>query len=241
MSNTMTTKGPAKLKNYVAIVLDESGSMESMRQETIDAFNQQAEAIRTQAADMETLVSLVKFNTSVPDPVYWSEPAATARPITKRDYEPNGWTAMLDAVGLTIDRLCKVKDADAEDVSFLVVIISDGEENNSKRYTWQGVAEKIQTLDKTGRWTFAYMGSNQDLGAISRKMAIPMDNVAAFTATPGGVKEASDVQVAASMAFVADRRAGFKSSKSFYKKDDADRTPTEVPPAGSSWDDAGKR
>ncbi|HEY3413022.1 MAG TPA: vWA domain-containing protein [Armatimonadota bacterium] len=226
---------PQRLKNYVAIVLDESGSMDAMRREAIDAFNEQADAIRTAAADQDTRVSLVKFNTVVPNPVYWNEPVGSLARLTARDYCPTGLTAMLDAVGLTIDRLKTMKDAGEDHVSFLVIVISDGYENNSKRFTYPQIAKRIGDLQKTDRWTFVYLGSNQDLSVISQEMGIHPDNVASFKATSEGMKEAGSVQAAATMNYVAERRAGMKSSKAFYKRD-ADVPPTpEDTGEGNFW------
>lgn len=225
------------LRNHVAIVLDESGSMETLRPEAIDAFNQQVETIRQAAEGQETTVSLVKFNTAVPDPVYWMQPVDRMAPIGPADYEPNGLTAMLDAVGLTIDRLKQAPGADDEDTSFLVLIISDGLENNSKRYTYESVAERIQELDGTDRWTFTYLGANQNLSVVSQRMNIPMQNVSVFAASPEGLQYGAERMRTGSEFFFQGRRAGRKSSKAFF---DASSGPGQQPGAkegdGSSWE-----
>ncbi len=223
------------LANHVAIVLDESGSMNSMRREAIDAFNQQANDIQDKAKDQTTTVSLVKFSTTVPNPIYWAEPVERLRPIGPDDYAPDGMTAMLDAVGLTIDRLKKLPDANDEDTSFLVLIISDGCENNSKRYSYQDIAERIQELDKTDRWTFTYLGANQDLARVAAQMNIPAANVSPFAADASGMADGALQMRVSSARFFEGRRTGKKSSKDFYTP-----APDDAPPRpegdGQSWD-----
>ena len=226
-------KQKPKLRNHIAIVLDESGSMGSIRIEAIDAFNQQVKAIKETTAGQQSTVSLVKFNTVVSDPVYWAQPVETMSPIGPNDYMPNGMTAMLDAVGLTIDRLRVLPDADDEDTSFLVVIISDGHENNSKKYSYRDVAERIQTLDATERWTFTYLGANQDLSQVSADLHIPVQNTSAFIASSAGMAEGARVHDAGTRKYLRSRAAGQKNLKDFYVPDPAPEPP--APENGESW------
>lgn len=217
-----------RLRNHVAIILDESGSMDAMRWETIGAFNQQVDTIRAAAKDQDTTVSLVKFNTIVPEPVYWTEPVGRLAPIGRDDYRPNGMTAMLDAVGTTIDRLRRLPDADDEDTSFLILIISDGMENNSKHYSWEAIAERIQELDKTDRWTFAYLGANQDLSVVSERMSIPRGNMGAFEASRQGVRDSSVRMCTAQDKFFRDRVRGCKSKKDFFRDNPNPTEPSDA-------------
>jgi uncharacterized protein YegL len=222
-------------RTHVAFVLDESGSMQSIRGETIDAFNQQVVAIRETTEGQEATVSLVKFNTIVPDPVYWTQPVERMQEIDREVYRPNGMTAMLDAIGLTVDRLVSLPDAEDENTSFLVVIISDGQENNSKRFSSADIAERIQRLDATDRWTFTYLGANQDLAQVQRDLRIPAANTSAFEATAQGIAYASGRQDRGTRAFMRDRAQGKKSKKDFYLDDDPPQPPTP-PETGGFWD-----
>ena len=71
---------------------------------------------------------------------------------------------------ITLDRLSKEEDTGA---SYLVIIMSDGEENSSIKVSSKELAEKIQKFQATGRWTFTYIGSNQDLSKIQQVLNIP--------------------------------------------------------------------
>jgi hypothetical protein len=218
-------------RNHVAIVLDESGSMGAVRREIMDAFNEQVQTIRESAMDQPTTVSLVKFNTSVPDPVYWARSVDAMHPLREEDYSPNGLTAMLDAVGLTVERLRALPDAEDENTSFLVLILSDGRENNSRRFSYGDIAERIAELERTDRWTFAYMGANQDLAAVSDDLSIPRSNMLAFDASPDGVAAAGASTRESTRAWTGKRRAGQESDKSFFRSEEPE--PPDEP--GGFW------
>jgi uncharacterized protein YegL len=172
---------------HVALVLDRSGSMESARDETISGFNEYIQAIRETAEreELEVRVTLTTFNHQV-QIEYVDAPLSRLETLTRATYQPDGMTAMLDAVGETIERLTGAP----EDDTFLVSIFSDGLENASERYTYKEIAERIQRLTETGRWTFTYLGANQDLSQVSRDLNIDPGNVAAYQASPAGTAQA---------------------------------------------------
>lgn len=172
---------------HVAIVLDRSGSMEAVRDETISGFNEQVGKIRAKAAQSDaekTFVTLVLFNDEVVFSKF-AEPAEALAPIDRESYEPDRTTAMLDAVGFTLERFQDVV-RDDDDTRYLVVVISDGAENDSHEYTYERIAEMIQKRQATGRWTFSYMGANQDLSVISERLSIPRSNLGTYVSSPGG-------------------------------------------------------
>lgn len=202
----------------VAIVLDRSGSMEECRAETISGFNEYAAEIRRTARleGLNARVTLVTFNSEV-TPVYWSAPLDRLQPIDHSSYVPGGMTAMLDAVGTTIDRLAG-DEPDSKDGHTLVCIISDGLENASREYTAPAVAQRIRRLQETGRWTFTYLGSNQDLAKVSADLGVPQTNVAAYAATPAGTRRAWDAHRERSRQRLHDIAAGAESP-GFYSED----------------------
>lgn len=172
---------------HVAIVLDRSGSMESCRAATIADFNEYLDGIRETAEREELQIdaTFVTFNQDVLVH-YVDAPLARLKRLTSESYVPGGMTAMLDAVGETIERL---GGSDAEG-TYLVCTISDGLENSSERFTYSDIAERIQRLTATGRWTFTYLGANQDLSQVSQNLGIAPGYVAAYAATPAGTNEA---------------------------------------------------
>jgi hypothetical protein len=227
----------------VAIVLDRSGSMEACRDATIGGFNEYIASIRqtVEREELPTRVTLTTFNGEV-EVHYVDAPAGRLKPLTRRTYVPDGTTAMLDAVGETIERLQESdSDQDVEDlplsrggrggrgvrgpVSHLVCVISDGYENASRRYTYPDLAERIQQLTATGSWTFTYLGSNQDLSRISHDLHIPAGNVAAYAATPAGTDSAWKTHQESTSRHLSSAATGAPPPTTFYGgEEDADIT-----------------
>ena len=208
-----------KLKNYVAIVLDESGSMGVIRNEIIDAFNQQVEVIKSYGNDMDTSVSLVTFDTTVNKPKIWDKPESSLKAITTDDYRPGGMTALNDAIGFTIDELQKVSDINDPLTSFLLIVLSDGEENASTKYPGmynKNIANKIKEVQKTDRWSVTFIGANQDMDKLSKQLNIPKGNVALFDASAAGVKKASFTVSMGLNTYYSSRRLGNTNTQSFY-------------------------
>ena len=177
----------------VFIILDKSGSMESCRNETITGFNEQLETIRENAKLVKsTTVSLIIFNQDV-DFYCFDAPINKVKKLTTKTYNPSGYTAMYDAVGACLDRAIK-EIPDREDNAYLVIIISDGEENSSRNYTAKNVADKVQELQDSGKWTFTYLGANQDLTKIQQELKIPLGNMAMYAANSIGTQYANTIR-----------------------------------------------
>lgn len=215
----------SELKTRVAIILDRSSSMDSIRGETISAFNEQVDAIRKGSEEMDTRVSLVTFATGVDDPVIWNKPVDSLKKLTKADYQPNGMTSMYDAVGLTIDKLRALPEAEDKNTSFLVVIISDGFENNSKEYNSELISSRVKKLQDSERWTFTYLGANQDLAQVAKDTGIHLDNMMTFEANSAGVLRASAINSDATSTYFSARAIGATATAGFYS-DVKDKTKT---------------
>jgi len=175
-------------KEYILFILDKSGSMNSCKTQTINGFNEQLQELN-KTSDIKTFVSLVEFSSSV-EIVFWNKPLEEVEYLNNETYEPNGSTAMLDAVGQAVSKLKNDTHInDDDDVTFLVIIISDGEENSSKEYNWNTV-KNIITECKEESWTITYMGSNQDLSEIQKRMNIYSGNTMSYTSTGIGTQTA---------------------------------------------------
>lgn len=219
VTKTVTTrrvKAKKVLKSRIAIILDRSGSMDMIRGATVEAFNSQVKAIKKAAKKLDTRVSFITFSDLVDLPRVWNEPVETLRPLTYNDYIPGGSTAMYDAVGETLNRLTALPEALETDTSFLVVVLSDGQENSSRIHTAHSVAERIKTLQSTGRWTFTYIGANQDLSEVSRTLNIPIGNTMAFVASNAGVVYASHTHNTATSNYLRSVTNGVGSCMDFY-------------------------
>jgi Mg-chelatase subunit ChlD len=173
---------------HAIIVLDRSGSMESCRDATIDGFNEQLMALAA-LREQTVSVTLMQFDTPVATPaidvVFRQKPAADAPSLTHDSFVPRGRTPMLDAMGAAIAE----GDADTASDALLVALFSDGHENASTEETWNSLAKKIRERTATGRWTFVYVGANQDVVQVAKGLDIPEGNVRAYAATPRDTRE----------------------------------------------------
>ena len=216
MKKAKKTKPTKPVTSHVVIVLDSSGSMQTIRDETIQGFNEQVNAIKKNSKGMKTTVSLVTFSTVVNNPVFWKSPVSKMTKLNRETYRPDGMTAMLDAVGSAIEKL--ESQSLPKSHSVLFIIISDGQENNSKKFTYRSISEKVQKLTNDGNWTFTYLGSNQDLTKISQELNIPLGNTVAFVNTGAGYLRASGMTVSATSLYLAARKTGTRAVSNFWKQ-----------------------
>ena len=217
---TIKVNSNDSLKTYVFLILDKSGSMESVKDETISHFNEQLQTVQSsQAKNMENVVSLTTFNDSVEE-VFFKKAAADVSELTSKEYKPRGMTCMLDAVGAVLDKAESIEDIGNENVSCLMVILSDGRENSSRKYSYADIAERIQKLQDTDRWTFTYIGANQDLSEVSKQLNIPKGNTLTFDSTSVGVKQMDKKQKKYLGAYFTARSYGTSSTRGFYGSDE---------------------
>lgn len=159
-------------KTAVAIILDSSGSMTAKKNDVIGGFNTFLEEQKKLEGEMT--LSLHRFSddyTTVHDRV----PLTTFPLLTSENYITSGSTALLDAVGKTIDdlgqKLSTLPELERPD-RVLVVIITDGEENASKEYAAQRVREMVKHQEEAYAWKFIYIGAGVDSFAEGSRIAI---------------------------------------------------------------------
>jgi uncharacterized protein YegL len=214
--NVNVTQTPKKIKkNYLMMVLDESGSMISMREQAISAFNEQLISARQSRGDIDVRVGLVKFEGITKD-VHVNKPLDQVEPLTHATYVPCGGTAMYDGVGRAIELLNQQPDIKDEDVTVLMLIISDGEENSSKFYKSEVISELAKGLQATGRWTFTYAGANQDITKIQKTFHMPMGNVTSFQASAAGMSANNSMRSAGTNSYYKSQTFGTQSVSNFY-------------------------
>lgn len=175
---------------YIACVIDRSGSMGPNRFAAVSGFN---EFLQTQKSlPGEAKLSLVLFNQSVLT-VIDNQNIQQVPELTHATYLPNGLTALLDAVGSTIDSLGKdIEGMKEEDrpAKVIMAILTDGLENRSSEYKQDRVAEMIKHQQEKYSWEFIFLGANMDALAQAAVLNIPHKNSMNFAATPVGTQEA---------------------------------------------------
>lgn len=174
-----------KTRIFNLIILDESGSMESIRKQTVDSVNETVQTIREaqkQNDETEQFVSFVTFAGEMKT-VLDCVPAKKVKELSKKDYTPGGMTALYDAMGTSISNLrSKIETGDR----VLVTIVTDGYENASRHFNVQNIKELVSELKKRN-WVFVYIGANHDVEKAAMEMNI--GNVTSFTADAKGVEE----------------------------------------------------
>lgn len=176
-----------KKKSYVEIVsvIDRSGSMAPLTSDTIGGFNQFLKD--QQALDGKANMTLAMFNHEY-ELVLDGTNLEDAKPLDNETYKAGGMTALLDAVGRTIDHvMVRVDNAKKKPDKVIVGIITDGLENSSTDYTRDKVKEMIQTLE-AGNWEFHYMGADPDGFADAMTWGVQSVNMQAWDHTSVGTQ-----------------------------------------------------
>jgi hypothetical protein len=169
------------------IILDASGSMESIYNQALSGTNETIQTIRMGQKDhpeLQQCLTLASFNSGKDylKVKYSVAPIDEVKEITKEDYVACGCTALYDAMGEMISEL-KRKLTPEDRV--LVTVITDGYENSSTHWSGPQIKSLVEELRHEG-WTFTYIGANQDVEAVAGSMGI--HNTLAFEETEEGAK-----------------------------------------------------
>ena len=146
----------------MVFILDKSGSMHGLEKDTIGGFNSMIDKQRR--VDGTCLVSCVPFdNTS--EVIYDREDIGSIKPMTEDDYVPGGCTALIDALGGAIKHIGNIhkyiRDEDVPEKT-IFVIITDGMENASHKYSSDKVRKMMKKKEKESEWEFLYLAANID-------------------------------------------------------------------------------
>ncbi len=175
----------------LVLILDASGSMESLTGDTIGGFNSMIE--KQKKTDGEVLVSAVTFNTES-KVIYDRVPLAEVRRMTERDYVAGGCTALIDAVGDAVHHIRTVhkyiREEDRPEHT-LFVITTDGYENASRRRSSDEVKKMIRAQEKDG-WEFLFLGANIDAVETAASFGIGKDHAVDYVADSVGTALAMD-------------------------------------------------
>jgi uncharacterized protein YegL len=173
-----------KQKTIYHLIVDKSGSMSDCVQQTINGFNEQVnkiKALEKEFPEQTLTIGLTTFNHQVYHQFFQCPPVAV-RHLTTRSYRPDGTTALLDAVGLTIQSIEREiqQDQNQSDTTVVIVILTDGHENASKSFKLVDIRNQISRLEETGKWTFSFIGATLDAVDVAQSMAIKNQNSFSF-------------------------------------------------------------
>lgn len=203
------------MKNYIGISRDHSGSMNGIAAPAMRDYNSKIQVIKeaTLANGQDTIVSVVEADGVVRRVVSNSNVTAL-KPITT--YRCGGMTPLYDSVGDLIEQFEATPDASDPNVSFLVMAITDGHENASRKWTGRKLADKIRALTMTDRWTFVFRVPRGYGSQLANSLGLPEGNILEWDQTNRGVEVAAKQDAEAFTAYFGGRSTGMTSTKKFY-------------------------
>ena len=157
----------------LVFVIDMSGSMSGLTDDTIGGFNAMLEEQRRKEG--EVLVSTVLFNHESLV-LHDRLPLDSVRPMTREDYRAGGSTALIDALGGAVHHIGNIhKYARPEDVPehTLFVVTTDGMENASHRWDAEEVRKTVKRRQEENGWEFIFLGANIDAAETAKAYGIP--------------------------------------------------------------------
>jgi uncharacterized protein YegL len=170
----------------MVFILDRSGSMSGLESDTIGGFNSM---IDKQRNDGDALVSTILFSNDV-EILHDRVDLEKVGKLTSEEYFVTGSTALLDAVGETIERIKRIQKSSGDSIpdTTLFVIVTDGQENSSREYSYKKVKDLIEKQKKEG-WDFLFLGANIDVAAEGEKIGICRENTVAYCCDSAGISD----------------------------------------------------
>jgi hypothetical protein len=172
----------------IAFVLDRSGSMQPLAEDAIGGFNGFLETQQKEQGDARLTLTLFDHEYQL---MHRSLDIRQVPNLTDKVYQPRGTTALLDAIGLTVDGLGRQLDKTPEPLrpgKVVVAILTDGLENASRRYTAPMIADRINHQRQKYSWEFVFLAANQDAILTGTALGVDRQDCTTFAATAAGVQ-----------------------------------------------------
>jgi hypothetical protein len=210
--------------NHIVFVVDKSGSMSHLSDEVVKVFDSQIAhlATRSKELDQETRVSVYLFANGVDCLIYDMD--VMRLPSLRDHYNAGGGTALIDGTITAVDDLSETPQKYG-DHAFLVYVLTDGEENQS-RSSASTLAKKIDGLKDN--WTLAVLVPNQNGVFEAKKFGFPVNNIQVWSTTKDGVEEVGRTIRVATDNFMTSRSAGIRGTKNLFNLDSSKLTTTKV-------------
>lgn len=212
-----------KKLSELVFILDKSGSMAGKEDDTIGSFNSTLKKQKNK--DYDVLVTTVLFSDEyriIHDRIDINK----VKDLTKKDYETNGGTALIDAIGKTIKHIKDIQKYQrrSDDIPehTLFVIVTDGEENSSYKYSSQDVKRMIKKQKEKG-WEFLFIGANIDSVETAKCFSIEPGRAINYNNDSKGLKKVYDfVGSYASAAFECDKMCSVSDKDLMLLREDVD-------------------
>ena len=198
-----------KKHTILALVLDRSGSMSVMGNEVEGGANAYLDAQRK--ADVEdgarTSIVMCTFDNSV-ETVHNNADLTTVSPITHEQVAPRGCTALYDGIGEALAKTAAIVNGLDTRPSVSIFILTDGQENSSRRYSKEKIAAEITKLQKpeNGSWDFYFAAANQDAMTAGGGLGMDREQCIQFSGK-SGAKMSQTMQMT-NMAYQRKKKSG---------------------------------
>lgn len=202
----------------VWFLLDQSGSMNEVRRDVIDGFNGFVSRLETEPG--ECLMTLTLFDgMRRMETVFSTTPTDRMPDLSWNDYRPDGGTPFYDALGTLIEqadsRVAQLMADGMPPEDQLVVILTDGLENESYRFSQRDIRGLVQERQGKG-WTFAFLGANQDAYMEGAKIGLVGGNIQNFEVSERSIARAYESVSAATVAYCGKNTSERKASGSSF-------------------------
>lgn len=172
----------------LVFILDRSGSMSGLESDTIGGYNSLLDKQKLEPG--EALVTTVLFDDRV-ELLHDRLNLKEMLPMTKKEYFVRGTTALLDAVGLTINKVVEQTRRTPKELQpqhTLFVITTDGMENASREFRVEQVRKMIEHQQERYHWEFLFLGANMDAVAAAEQFGIAEDKAVSYHADTHGTQ-----------------------------------------------------
>lgn len=178
---------PKQNLTEIVVILDRSGSMQSIKKDAIGGFNTFLDAQQKESG--EAVMTVVQFDNEylvTVDGVNIQD----VEPLNEQTFIPRGGTALLDAIGRTINTVGeKLSNTPEEErpENVIVVILTDGDENQSREFSKLQINELITHQTEVYNWQFIFLSAGMDAVGTAASYGISKSNTMAFTANSRGM------------------------------------------------------
>lgn len=216
-------------KTVITFLLDRTGSMESIKADTIGGFNTYIDTLKKDAGALIEF-SFLQFDSVSIDKVHVGVPIKDVLHLTDATYQPRAWTPLIDAAFKAIKATEEALTRRDDKPQVIVAIQTDGHENSSKEHTWEELNALIKEKTAAG-WQFVFMGAGLDAYEQGHKMGIATASTLSYAKNKSAEAFAEAAQSARSYTLGATADASFSVEAKLHAGDIYDPSLQ----AGSRW------
>ena len=170
----------------IIFILDRSGSMSGLEEDTIGGYNSMLDKQKKEEGD--ALISTVLFDDQT-EILHDRKNLEKVERITDKEYYVRGCTALLDAVGGAIHHISHIQKEMPEEEKpekTLFIITTDGMENASKKYSFDKVKKMVEKKKKKNHWEFVFLGANIDAVEVARRFGVAANRAVRYECDSAG-------------------------------------------------------